>query len=244
MLAWHLRLLWLQPNFLQLQPNFPAITMASADLCCGWFYGPCNPNISRRICPRVACMFLHLVLISFTQMGHAPRCYALLELAARHSPSLSSSVTHPFSAHVITASGRPSWLRALPTPEEREGPDILDMLGSCLLHPAVFLLGFLASPTSVSEFKEMTFSPWHQRTEEGEVGKCIRGCFRHWKRKSNAPAIFVLHSLGRKEHTCTGCRTREQARIKFIMDYVSLTPKFIGITPNSIQRWGFGRQLD
>lgn len=77
----------------------------------------------------------------------------------------------------------------------------------------------------------MTFSPWHQRTEEGKEGKCVRGCFRHWKRKGNAPAIFVLHSLSRKEHSCTDCRTREQARIKVIMDYVSITPKFIGITP-------------
>lgn len=130
-----------------------------------------------------------------------------------------------------TTSRRPSWLWALPLPEEHEGPDILGMLGSCSLHPAVFLLDLLTSPTSVSEFKEMTFSPWHQRTEEGKEGKCVRGCFRHWKRKGNAPANFVLHSLGRKEHSCAGCRTREQARIKVIMDYVSLTPKFIGITP-------------
>lgn len=43
--------------------------------------------------------------------------------------------------------------------------------------------------------------------------------------------FLYFHSLGRKEHTGSGCRTCEQARIKFIMDHVSLTPKFTGITP-------------
>lgn len=116
--------------------------------------------------------FPSLFLVSFTQLGHASSYYVLLELGSRHSPSLSSSVSHPFSSMLISA-------HMIPLPETfpTQGSSYASwrawgswhyrhVMCSCSLHPAVFLLDLLASPTSVSEFKEMTFRSWHQRTEE------------------------------------------------------------------------------
>lgn len=102
----------------------------------------------------------------------------------------------------ITTSERPSWLRALLIlPEEEcEGSDIQACWTHFLIHYTAFLLDLLAFSTSVLEFKEMAFSSWFQRMEEGKEGKCVRDCLRHWKRKSNVPAILGLQSWQKRTH--------------------------------------------